>query len=181
MSLAIRTRGNPLKLAATVRSMIQSVDKDQPVYNLMTMEQKRADLDSNVRVAMQFSSILAALALGLAALGIYGVLAYSVAQRTHEIGVRMALGARAADVLRLVVGHGMGMVLLGLIAGLLPALALTQLLRSEISRCGLTLTLLGLPTFVGVFLFLGLVVLVACYLPARKAAQVDPMVALRYE
>ena len=179
MSLAIRTRGNPLKLAATVRSLIQSVDKDQPVYNLMTMEQKAADLRSFERVIMQLSIILAALALGLAALGIYGVLSYSVAQRTHEIGVRMALGARAADVLRLVVRQGMGMVLLGVIAGLLPAWALAQFIRSEIS--GLSISLFGLPTLAGVFLFLGAVTLIACYLPARKATQVDPMVALRYE
>ena len=179
MSLAIRTRGNPLKLAATVRSLIQSVDKDQPVYNLMTMEQKRADLWSFERVVMQLSIILAALALGLAALGIYGVLSYSVAQRTHEIGVRMALGARAADVVRLVVRQGMGTVLLGVIAGLVPALALTQFLRSEIF--GLSIALFGLPTFAGVSLCLGVVVLVACYFPARKAAKVDPMVALRCE
>jgi len=177
MGLAIRTRGEPMKLAAAVRSVIQSVDKDQPVYNLMTMEQRLADHLSSERGGMLLSTILAALALGLATLGIHGVLSYSVVQRTHEIGVRMALGAQAADVLRLVVGQGLRLALSGIIVGLAAAFGLTRLLRNLYDD----VRPFDLPTFAGASLFLGIVVLIACYLPARKAAQVDPMVALRYE
>jgi len=170
-----------MRLAVAFRSVLQSVDKDQPVYNLMTMEQRLADWLSFERGSMLLSSILAALALGLATLGIHGILSYSVAQRRHELGVRMALGARAADVLSLVVGQGLKLALCGMLVGLAAAFGLARLLCHLCTDWYTDVRRFDLTTFAGASLFLGTVVLVACYFPARKASRVDPMVALRYE
>ena len=177
MSLAVRTRGDPLKLARAVRGQILRLDKDQPILNLATLEQRLADNLSPQRVNMQVSSALCVLALSLAAVGIYGVLAFSVAQRTHEIGVRMALGAQAGDVVWLVVRQGLTLTLAGVGAGLLAASWLTRVLSSLLYG----VTSFDPFTFAAASVLLLLIALAACSIPARRAAQVDPMVALRDE
>jgi len=177
LSLAVRTRGDPLKLAAAVRSQILRIDKDQPIHSLASLDQKLADNLSPQRVNMQVSSALGFLALCLVAVGIYGVLAFSVAQRTHEIGVRMALGAQVGDVVWLVVCQGLTLTLAGVGAGLLAAFWLTRFLSSLLFG----VTALDPFTFAAASVLLLLIALAACYLPARRAAKVDPMVALREE
>ena len=177
MVLVARTKGDPLSLAADMRQQVWSLDKDQPVFEVRTMAQVRA-LSVSLYSFSSFSlGIFAAIALMLAAIGIYGVMSYAVMQRTQEIGIRMALGARASDVLKLVVRSGMTLALLGVVAGLAGAFALTRLLQSLLF--GVTPT--DVPTFALVTLGLLLVALLACYIPARRATKVDPLVALRYE
>jgi putative ABC transport system permease protein len=177
MNLVVRTQGDPMNLAAAVRSTILSVDPDQPIYSLMTLNQRRAEALAPQRMHMWLSSALGALALALATVGIYGVMSFAVAQRSHEIGVRMALGAQIPDVLRLVVGQGLRLTLAGVVVGLLAALGLTRFLSSLLYG----VTPIDPPTFAGVAILLSGIALLACYLPARRAAKVDPMVALRYE
>ena len=177
MGLALRTRGDPMSLAAAVRDRIRSVDRDQPVSGLMTMEQCISDFLIPQRMNMWLSSTLGALALALAALGIFGTMSFAVSQRTHEIGVRMALGAQTRDVLKLVVGQGLRLVLAGVVVGLLAAFGLTRFLSSLLYG----VAPIDPATFAGVTLLLGGIALLACYLPARRATQVDPMTALRYE
>jgi len=175
--LVIRTAGDPQGLVAAVRGVVRAVDPDQPVSNIRTMEEILGEESSTRRVGAVLLVAFAALALLLASLGIYGVLAYFVVQRRPEIGVRMALGARPRDVLGLVLKKGMSLALLGVGIGLCGALALTRLMASLLYGIGatdpLTLTLAAL-------LLTG-VALVACYLPARRATKVDPMIALRSE
>jgi putative ABC transport system permease protein len=175
--VAIRTRGDPLALAASVRSTVGSIDKDQAIYDLETMKGRVATSLSSRRFNMLLLGVFAALALALAAVGVYGVMAYSAAQRTHEIGVRVALGARPVDVLVLVVREGVWLIAVGIGIGLVGALALTRLLRGLLFevRPGDPVTL------VAVSVGLAFVAALACYIPARRATKVDPMVALRYE
>jgi putative ABC transport system permease protein len=177
MSLAVRTRGSPSKLAGPIRSQILRLDKDQPIHGLATLDQRLADNLSPQRVSMEVSSALGVLALSLVAVGIYGVLAFSVAQRTHEIGVRMALGAQAGDVIWLVVRQGLTLTLAGVGAGLLAAFWLTRFLSSLLYG----VTALDLFTLAATSFLLILIALAACCIPARRAAQVEPMVALRDE
>ena len=176
-NVVIRTKVDPTSIVAAVRKEVQAIDPDQPVAEVRTMQQW---LDSSVatpRYRTTLLGLLALLALVLAATGIYGVMSYSVAQRTHEIGVRMALGARQLDVLKLVVRQGMSLVLIGVALGLAGAVALTRVLSTLLFGVGARDPL----TFVGVATVLSLVAFVACYLPARRATKVDPLVALRYE
>ena len=175
--LALRTTGDPASFAAAVKTQVQAVDRNQPVGEIRTME----DLLSRSLVQPRFQTILLALlailALVLAAIGIYGMLAYSVRVRTSEIGIRVAMGARGADILRLILGEGTVLILPGIGAGAVGALALSRLLSSFLF--GLTAT--DPLSFLGVSLLLTIVGLLACYLPARRASKVDPMVALRFE
>jgi len=164
-----------MKLAAEVRSQIASVDRDQPPHDIMTLEQRLAGSISPHRVNMLLFGSFAGLALVLASVGIYGVVSYTVAQRTHEIGVRLALGAQTNDVLKIVVGRAMALCVVGLIVGLAAAFGLTRLISSMLF--GVTAT--DLATFAAVSFLMMCVVLIASYLPFRRAVKIDPMAALR--
>jgi predicted permease len=174
MGLVIRTAGDPAAFAATLRREVQAIDKDQPVYNVRTMNDVVMNSIGTRRVSMQLFAVFAFAALLLAALGIYGVLAYSVTQRTQEIGLRMALGAQRSDVLGLVIRQGMSLTVIGVIIGLAGAFALTRVIANLLY--GVTAT--DPATFVAIPFLLLFVALLACYLPARRAAGLDPTRAL---
>ena len=176
-SLIVRTKGPPLALAETVGKEIQALDPDLPVANVRTLEGAINRSISGRRLTLLLLSMFAGTALALAAIGLYGVLSYAVTQRTAEVGIRMALGAQRRDVLRLIVSQGLRLAGMGLLAGLISALVLTRVMQSLLYGVEAT----DPPTFFGVTLLLGLTVLLACWLPARRAARVDPMVALRNE
>jgi putative ABC transport system permease protein len=175
--LAVRASGNPLNFAATIEQTIHSLDRDLPVFGVASMDQLLDDAIARQRLTMVLLLGFAVLALLLAAVGIYDVISYSVRLRTHEIGVRMALGARAGDVLRLIVGQGMRLALLGVALGWLSAFALTRWMEALLFGVRATDPL----TFASIPLLLMAVALVACWIPARRAAKVDPMIALRCE
>ncbi len=176
MALVIRTAGDPSAFAPVLRREVQMMDKDQPVYNVRTMEDVVMNSIGTRRLSMQLFSIFAAAALLLAAVGIYGVMAYSVTQRTQEIGIRMALGAQGGDVLRMVVRQGMTLALIGIGVGLAGALGLTRVLANLLFGVNATDPI----TFTAIALLLASVALLACYLPARRAAKLDPMKALAH-
>ena len=175
--LAVRTTGDPSRLAAAVRRELRAVDKDLPIRDISTMEQILDREVFNHRAEALLLAIFAALALLLASVGIYGVLAYMVAQRTGEIGIRMALGARPANVLIAVAGQGVALSALGIAAGTATALAVTRLLSKLLF--GITAT--DPLTFASVAALLLLVSALASYFPARRAMRVDPILALREE
>ena len=177
MTLVIRTAGNPMDLAGAARSLVENLDPDQPVFNVMSMEQRLAAIIAPRRLNAILFGSFASLALVLAVAGIYGVMSYAVVQRTHEIGVRMALGAQTGNVLGLVVRQGMTLTLMGVAIGLIAAFATTRYLSSLLYSVKATDPL----TFLGVSLLLAGTALAACYFPARRAARVDPIKALRYE
>jgi predicted permease len=176
-TIVVRTDKEPTGMIGAVRREILAVDKDQAVFNLTTLEQLMGDSILIRRFFMILLLVFAALALMLAAVGIYGVMSYVASQRTHEIGIRMALGAQTGDVLKLIIGNGMVLALIGVGAGLLGAFALTRLMAKVLFGVSATDGL----TFVTVSAGLILVALLACYVPARRASKIDPLTALRYE
>jgi putative ABC transport system permease protein len=176
-NLVIRTQGDPMNLVAAVRKEVQAIDPDQPVAAVRTMDQWINTSVAEPRYRTALLGLFALLALILASTGIYGVMSYTVAQRTHEIGVRMALGAKRFDVLTMVVRQGMVLVVLGVGLGVAGAIALTRLMSTLLFG----VTAKDPATFVAVAALLTLVAFVACYIPARRATKVDPLVALRYE
>jgi putative ABC transport system permease protein len=177
LTLVARTAGEPTALAGAVRQAIRSVDKSIPIYNVRTMEDVVAQSAAPRRVPMQLLSVFAGVAMLLAMLGIYGITSYYVTQRTHEIGVRMALGAQIVDVLRLVLRRAMLLAVVGIGIGIVGAVAVTRYLTSLLFG----VKPIDVITFSGVALVLIAVALIACLLPARRAAKIDPLVALRYE
>ena len=177
VNLLVRTTVEPLSLAGPVRNQISALDKDQAVFNVRTMEQALSRSVAARRFSMILLGVFALLALTLAAVGIYGVISYSVAQRTREVGIRMALGANTIDVIKLVVRDGLKLVLIGVGVGLAGALFLTRMMTTLLF--GVTPT--DAVTYATVALGLVVVALIACCIPARRATKVDPLVALRFE
>jgi putative ABC transport system permease protein len=173
----IRTTGDPQRLISSVRAKVRELDRDLPLAHVNTMEQLVAQSVAQRRFGMLLLGIFAGLAVLLAGVGIYGVMSYSVTQRTQEMGVRMALGAQAADVLKLVVRNGMKLTLTGVALGLVGAFVLTRLMARLLFEVSPT----DLVTFAIVSVGLTSVALFACYIPARRATKVDPLIALRYE
>ncbi|MGH9935971.1 MAG: FtsX-like permease family protein, partial [Blastocatellia bacterium] len=177
MTFAARTTQEPEALTSAIRRQIQSLDSDQPIANVNAMEQLFDRSVARRRFSLLLFGVFAITALILASAGIYGVISYTVAQNTREIGIRVALGAQANDVLKLVIGQGMALALTGVGAGLIVSFALTRLIASILFGVSPT----DLPTFIGVSLLLAIVALLACWIPARRATKADPMVALRRE
>jgi putative ABC transport system permease protein len=177
LSFVLRVAGEPTGLVSAVRGVVAEVEPNQAVHNVMTMEQRLANTTTSLRLNTALLGSFAGVALLLAAVGIYGVMSYAVAQRRREIGVRMALGAQKGDVLGLVIGNGLRLTLAGVVIGLIGAFALTRYLSSLLY----SVTTTDPFTFLGVAVVLTVIALLASWLPARRAAKVDPMVALRYE
>jgi len=176
-TLLVRTVGEPAALAHALRSTVSEIDSTQIVTEIESMEQVRSDLFAPRRALTLIFSILSGLGIALAVVGIYSVMSYTISQRTHEIGIRMALGAESANVLRLILRHGLTLIIPGIVFGLAGALVLTRLIESTLYgvRPGDPVTL------VAVSLLLFVAALVATYIPAHRAIKVDPLVALRYE
>jgi putative ABC transport system permease protein len=177
MTILIRTANDPLALVSAVRNELHQMDAELPMAAIATMDQLVSDSLSRSRFTMLLLGIFAAIALVLASVGIYGVIAYSVTQRTQEFGIRLALGANRRDVLRLVLGQGTRLTLLGIGLGIVAALIVTRLMTTLLYGISATDPL----TFTAVALLLALVALAACYIPARRATRVDPIIALHYE
>jgi putative ABC transport system permease protein len=178
MMFVVRADGTAAAaVTPAVRRELQALDKDQPIFNVLTMDQVFVISMAPQRLSSFMFGGFALIALLIAAVGIYAVVAYTVAQRTHEIGIRMALGAQRGDIMSLVVGQGMKLIAFGIGAGLLASLAVTRLMASILYGVSST----DFVTFAAISVLLAAVAAVACYVPARRAAKVDPMEALRYE
>jgi putative ABC transport system permease protein len=177
INLLTRTEVEPLSLVSAVRGRIAGLNKDQAVFNVRTMEQIVWQSVAPRRFSMLLLSVFAVVALALASIGIYGMMSYAVAQRTREIGVRMALGAQSSNVLRLVIKQGMKLAVAGVAIGLVASIALTRAIKSLLFGVSATDPV----TFAVIALLLAGVALLACFVPARRATKVDPMIALRHE
>jgi predicted permease len=177
VAVVLRTSGDPVTAMGAVRSAVAQNDPRDVIYGVQTMDEVIAGSLAARKLSMILLGVFAALALLLSCVGIYGVISYVVGQRTHEIGVRMALGAQRRDVMRLVLGEGIRMALVGVAAGIAAALGLTHLMANELFG----VTPQDPLTFAAVAIVLTLVALLACYIPARRAVRVDPMEALRYQ
>ncbi len=177
MNLIVKSGIEPASLTSAIRNAVASVDKDQPVFDIATMQQLVGNSVATRRLTLILLSLFSALAMLLAAIGIYGVISYSVAQRIHEIGIRMALGAQRSDVLRMIFAQGVKIAGAGLAIGILASLGLTRLMASLL----FSVSAVDPPTFLAVAIVLALISMLACYIPARRTLRVDPMIALRYE
>jgi putative ABC transport system permease protein len=177
LQIAVRTRGEPHAAVAAVRAAVHDVDADLPLSRIRSMDEMMDASTGPRRFSMILLGIFAGVALTLAAIGLYGVMSYSVTQRSRELGIRIALGARVADILRMVVRQGLALAVTGMGVGLVAALLVTRLIKSMLFGVPAT----DLVTFGGMVALLLVVALVACYLPARRATRVDPVVALRAE
>jgi putative ABC transport system permease protein len=177
MSLRVRTLADPMSAAGGVRAKLRAVDRNQPVYDAKSMDQLLSEETSGVRVSASTMSMYAVIALLLAATGIYAVISYSVVQRTHEVGVRIALGAGRHDVLRMMLGRSIKLAGIGLAIGVPVAVALTLVMSSVLYN----VVALEWTMFVAFTAVLGLSAMLAGYVPARRASKLDPMVALRHE
>ena len=177
MTIVLRTTSDAAATTSAVRSEVASLDRSLPVYNINTMDSLISESMSPWRFNATILGIFAVVALVLAIVGIYGVMAYSVTQRTHEIGIRMALGAQQRDVLKLVVGQGFILSMIGIAVGLAFAFGLTRVMTSLLYGISAT----DPWTFAAISSLLMLIALLASYIPARRASKVDPMIALRYE
>jgi putative ABC transport system permease protein len=177
MTVIVKGAGDPNQLIAAVRQQVKAIDPDQPIYSVRTMGDIRAESVAPERLNLTLLSIFAGIALVLAVVGIYGVMSYTVTQRTHEIGIRMAIGAQPRDVFRMVIGQGMMLALIGVGCGLIGAFVLTRLMASMLFGVEPT----DPATFAAIAVLLTGVALVACYVPGRRATKVDPVVSLRYE
>ncbi|PWT81528.1 MAG: ABC transporter permease, partial [Acidobacteria bacterium] len=177
MTVIIKGASDPNQLMAAVRQQIKGIDPDQPIYGIRTMHEIRAESVASERLNLTLLSIFAGLALVLAIVGIYGVMSYAVTQRTHEIGIRMAIGAQSRHVFQMILGQGMALALIGIGLGLIGAFALTRLMATMLFGIEPTDPL----TFGAIAVLLTTVALLACYIPGRRATKVDPVVSLRYE
>jgi putative ABC transport system permease protein len=177
MTIIVKGVGDPNQLIASARQQVRAVDPDQPIYNIRTMDEIRGESVAPQRLNLILLSLFAGIAFVLAIVGIYGVMSYAVTQRTHEIGIRMAIGAQPRDVFRMILGQGMFLTVIGLVIGLLGAFGLTRLMGAMLFAIKPTDPL----TFTAVALLLAGVALIACYVPGRRATKVDPVNSLRYE
>jgi putative ABC transport system permease protein len=177
MTLTVRTTSEPLLMADSVRRQVWAVDKDQPIGNVAPMEQLIYDQVSQPRFYLMMLSIFAGVALVLASVGIYGVMSHMVTQRTHEIGVRMAMGAQDQDVMRMILGHGLVLTVIGTLIGIAGSMALTRVMTSLLYEVS---TIDPITFVISPLLLIG-VAMLASYIPARRAMKVDPQVALRYQ
>jgi putative ABC transport system permease protein len=176
-AIVVRSSSDPKKLIAGIRAQVQTIDAELSIANIHTMDELMARSVAGRRFSMTLLAIFACVAILLAAVGLYGVMSYSVVQRTHELGVRMALGASRRDVVTLVVGQAARLAVAGIAIGLIAAIALTRLMGNMLYEISAT----DPATFAAVALLIGTVALLASYVPARRATRVDPMVALRHE
>jgi putative ABC transport system permease protein len=177
MYVVVKSAMDPGALTSAIRGAIREIDKDQAIFGISTMDQLIVNSVSTRRITLILLGLFSTLALVLAAIGIYGVISYSVAQRTHEIGIRMALGAQNTDVMRMVLGQGARIAGAGVVIGVVASFGLTRLLANLLFSVSAADPL----TFAAVSLALTLVAMLACYIPARRTLRVDPMIALRYE
>jgi putative ABC transport system permease protein len=177
MSLVVRSTVEPASLSAAVRQAVNEVDKSVPVSQVKTMDRVVSESITQPRFNLFLLVLFSTVAMLLSAAGIYGVTAYTVSQRTHELGIRIALGAQVGDVLKMILGQGMAVIGVGLVLGLVAAFGLMRLLRSLLFGVGENDPL----TFAAITIVLLIVALIACYIPARRATKVDPLEALRAE